>query len=365
MTTTVTPNRQNLVLLGAGRAQVQTLKSLAHRAAGDVGVTLLTSSAHYVESEMLAGYVAGHYGANDLCVPLAPLLETSGVNCVVAQVRELDPVGRLIQLTNGDSLAYDVLSIDLEPTADREVFEAHIPGAHVHALFVHPRAAFVQLWPRLCELAMQRALNVAIIGDDLAAAEIAMAAAPVLAAPYGSRVTWIAGNAASPLAGEPSALAQRVLARLKHLHVTILQDQCVGLDGQSAHLASGASLQCDAPIITGSTGYPAWLLRSGLQLTESGEPQVNERMQSESHRQIFITPLDAGVECGPVLDTNLRAALGEGDFRAAPKSLRSHVAVSGEGQAIALWGPLCLEGGMVWRWLNRSNHKRLAALSAL
>jgi selenide,water dikinase len=274
---------------------------------------------------------------------------------------------RLVQLTNGDTLAYDVLSIDLEPTADRDIFEAEIPGAHTHALFVHPLAAFVQLWPRLDKLAQERALNVTIIGNDLTAAEIAMTAAPVLAAPHGSRVTWIAGGAEGkpPLAGEPPALAQRVLARLKHLHVTILQDQCVGLDGQSAHLAGGASLQCDAPIITGSTGYPEWLLQSGLQLTDSGVPHVNERLQSESHRQIFIAPLDASTEYGPILDTNLRAALGNGGFCAAPTPPHPHIAVSGEGQAIALWGPLRLEGRMVWRWLNRSNRKRLAALFAL
>ncbi|MDR0478926.1 MAG: FAD-dependent oxidoreductase [Burkholderiaceae bacterium] len=367
MTTNASPNQQQLVLLGAGRAHVQTLKNLARRGTGDVSVTLVTPYPHYVESEMLAGYVAGQYPSTDLCVPLSSLVEMSGADFAGAHVRSLDPVARQVRLSNGDTLSYDVLSIDLEPNADRQAFETHMPGARTHAMFMHPRATFMQLWPRLCELAMERALHVAVIGDGLAAAEMAMTAAPVLAVPHGSRVTWIAGGAQGtppPLAGEPSALARRVLARLKRLHVTVLQDQCVGLDGQSAQLASGASLQCDAPIITGGTGYPAWLLQSGLQLTDDGAPKVNERLQSESHRQIFIAPLDADAQYSPVLNANLWAALTGGEFKTTPKIHRSRIAVSGQGQAIMLWGPFSLEGRFAWRMLNRGNHKRLAALLA-
>ncbi|MDR2990418.1 MAG: FAD-dependent oxidoreductase [Burkholderiaceae bacterium] len=364
MTTSTTPNRKHLVLLGAGRAHVQVLKSLAQRGVADVDVTLVTSSAQYVENRMLAGYVAGQYTPSDLCVPFSSLVEKSGVNSILAQVLGLDPAARQVPLAGGDTLSYDVLSIDMEPAADREVFEAAMPGARQHALFVRPNAAFVQLWPRLCELAMKQALHVAVIGQTLAAAELAMTAAPVLAAPHGSRITWVAGSAQGqpPLDGEHPKLAQRVLARLKHLNVTVLHDHCIGLDGRSAQLASGASLQCDAPIITDNTGHPAWLLQSGLQLTESGAPQINERLQSDSHRQIFIAPPDAGAEYGSTLDTNLRAALGGGAFSAAPRTARLHAVASGEGQAIRMWGPFCLEGRQVWHWLNRYNRKQLTAL---
>jgi selenide,water dikinase len=368
MTTSTTPNRKHLVLLGAGRAHVQVLKSLARRGVADVDVTLVTPSAQYVESRLLAGYVAGQYTPSDLCVPLSALVEKSGVNLVLAQVLDLDPTARLVQLTGGDTLSYDVLSIDVEPAADREAFEATIPGSRQHALFVRPCAAFVQLWPRLCELAMKQALHVAVIGQTLAAAELAMTAAPVLAAPHGSRITWIAGSAQGqpPLNGEHPKLTQQVLARLKRLNVTVLHDHCIGLDGRSAQLASGASLQCDAPIIADDTGYPAWLLQSGLQLTESGAPQVNARLQSDSHRQIFIAPPEAGVEYGATLDANLRAALEGGPFSAAPRAgRRPHVAASGEGQAIRMWGPFCPEGRQVWRWLDRRNRKQLTALFAL
>jgi NADH dehydrogenase FAD-containing subunit len=364
MTTTTTSNRKHLVLLGAGRAHVQVLKSLTRRSAGDVNVTLVAPHSQYIESRMLADYVTGQCKAEDLCVQLGPLVETSGVEFMPSHVLVLDPAARRVRLASGGSLPYDVLSIDMELAADREAFEANIPGARRHALFMHPNASFVQLWPRLCGLATERALHVAVIGETLAAAELAMTAAPVLAAPHGSRVTWIAGNAQGkfPLADEQPALARRILARLKGLNVTVLQDHCVGLDGRSAQLASGASLQCDAPIIAGSTGYPVWLLQSGLQLAGSGAPQVNQRLQSDSHRQIFIAPPDASAEYGPVLDANLRAALGGGAFCPAPRVSGLHVVASGEGQAIVGWGPLGLEGRWVWRWLNHNNRKQLAAL---
>ena len=359
---TVNPSRKHLVLIGAGRANLHVLKGLARQGSGDMNVTLVAPHPYYIDSAMLPGYVAGDYALDEVRIPLDPLVEASGVTFAPAHVHSLDAGGRRIQLTSGDALPYDVLSIDAEPMLARETVEEAMPGARRNALFLHPHEAFVQLWPQLQALASQRALQVAVIGEDLAGVEMAMAVAHALANPHGSRVSLIAGE--TPLlSDQPASLQRRVLARLKAMNITVLQDRCVGLDGQAVLLASGASLLCDAPILALQASSPAWLRQAGLQADEAGEPVVNERLQSESHRQIFIVPPQAPGEVGPVLEANLRTAMGGGNFRKAPLDVsRLRTVACGDGHAIAAWGFLALEGREVWNWKDRRDRRQLAAM---
>ncbi|WP_156909580.1 NAD(P)/FAD-dependent oxidoreductase [Ottowia thiooxydans] len=359
---TVNPSRKHLVLLGVGRANLQVLKGLAKHGAGELHATLVAPHPYYIDSAMLPGYVAGQYALDDIRVPLDGLVEASGATFVPAHVHALDPTTRRVQLSSGDALPYDVLSIDTEPVIDREQAEATMPGARRNALFVRPLETFVQLWPQLKSLSQERALQVSVIGHGIAAAELAMAAAQALARPHGTRVTLIAGEA--PLLGEESpGLRRRVLNRLKQLHITLLQDRCVGMDGQVLQLQSGASLVCDAPLLAAGDNSPDWLRQAGLLHDDSGLPMVNERLQSEHHRQVFIVPEGASAEIGPMLEANLRTALFGGSFKKIPLTTsRLHVVGSGEGYAIAAWGPLSLEGSEVWQWKDRRDRRQFQAL---
>jgi NADH dehydrogenase FAD-containing subunit len=245
---------------------------------------------------------------------------------------------------------------------DRDTVELAMPGARRNALFIRPLENFVQLWPQLQALAGDRALQVAVVGDGVPAIELAMAVAHALAAPHGSRVTLVAGDA--PLLLDHGAVLQRrVQARLKALNITVLQDQCCGINEGALQLRSGATLVCDAPLLATGAGTPRWLLEAGLQLDESGELLLNERLQSESHRQVFVVPDEAPVEVGTALEANLRTAILGGALRKVPLDLsRLKVVGCGDGRAIAVWGPLSLEGREVWHWKDRRDRRQLATL---
>ena len=56
-------------------------------------------------------------------------------------------------------------------------------------------------------------------------------------------------------------------------------------------------------------------------------------------------------------------AISGGTFRKAPLDLsRLKVVGCGDGRAIAVWGPLSLEGREVWHWKDRRDRRQLAAL---
>ena len=192
-----------------------------------------------------------------------------------------------------------------------------------------------------------------------------MAVAHSLAHPHGSRVTLVAGH--EPLLEQyPPSMRKRVFNCLKQLHITLLQDECIGMDGRALQLESGASLVCDAPLLAQGGGAPQWLQQAGLLDETTGQLLVNERLQSENHRQVFVVPEDAPAEIGPVLEANLRTALQGGSFKKAPlDSSRLRAISCGGGHAIVGWGPLSLEGHEVWNWKDRRDRRQLQALFKL
>lgn len=359
---TANPHRKHLVLLGAGRAHILVLKGLARRRRSDLAVTLVAPAPYYIAPDLLPGYVAGDHALEALRIPLDALVEASGADFVPAHVYSLDPNARRVQLSSGDALHYDVLSINVEPTVEREQLEQHIPGVRENALFTHPAEMFVRLWPQLLALAQQRPLQVAVMAGDLRGMELAMSAAHAVAAPYGSRVTLVTGSDPA-LMRLPLALQRKLAHRLAQLEITVIHDDCVGVQNQAVQLAGGGTLVCDAPIMTATADTPLWLEQSGLELDEAGRPVLNERLQSDSHRQVFIAPYHVPLEAGVALESNLQAALTGSAFKKVALHTRRLPTIScGSQHAIANWGPLALGGHEVWRWKTRRDRRNLAAL---
>lgn len=357
--------QKHLVLLGAERTHIRILKVLSRQLGSDIMVSLVTPSPYYVEHAMLPAFAAQDCTAEDIRIPLDDIVQASGVNFIPAHVIGLDPVNRRIQLSTGDALPYDVLSIDVEPVVEKQKLEEHISGVSEQALFTRPNETFVQLWPSVLDLTQQQAMHIAILTDTLWGLELALCAAPALAQTHGSRVSLVLAHNAL-LEQEPASMQKRILQRFRDLGITLLQDQAVSMETGIIHLASGAHLTCDAPIMAMGADVPSWLLQSGLQSDEDGKLLLNDRLQSDSHRQVFVVPPDASADTASVLAHNLRVALQGGSFKKAPmNSPRLHLIACGDQQAIAQWGPVSLQSHEVWSWKERRDKKHLQALFQL
>ena len=361
-----TSSSKHLVLIGTGRPHLQVMRGLA-RGTTNLRVTLAAPHPWYVDAAMLPGYVGGQWSREQVCRSVEHLIRMSGATFLPSRPLALDAANRRIQLSSGDALHYDVLSINEEGALERETLERIVPGARANALSVHPCSAFVQLWPQVLALSRTRALRVAIVGNGALAFELALAASQAMGHPYRSRITIIAGEEGI-LPGEPQALRRRAIARLDARNITVLHEVCVRLDTGIAHLASGAQLACDAPLLALPAMQPGWLSAAGLQADEeTGIVTVNERLQSESHRQIFIVPDSAPIEAGAALEANLRSALdGGGSFKRVPMRVDwVRTLDCGSGDAIATLGPMLMEGSGAWRFKQRRDLKRCDSLFTL
>ena len=363
---------KHLVMIGSGHAHMHLLSTLAAQPMASVHVTLIAPYPRLFYSGMMPGFVAGHYAQEDCVIPLHPLLEHTNVTWLQRSATDLDAQARRITLDDGNTLDYDVLSINSGPVHDRQKIEHMMPGAREHALFVRPMELFGELWPRVVELGQHKPLRLAIVGGGGAGFELACAVAHRLPQ---SSVTLLSGDTQVG-ANYPAAVQTMMAQALKTRSITVIQETVVGMAARELTLRSGARLACDVPIVAIGAQAPGWLQNSGLALDEQGFVTIDACLRSTSHPQVFAagdvsTRVDLNlprsgvhaVRAGPPLAANLRAVLAGIEPKPyTPPSQTLNLLSCGQRQAIASWGRWSAQGRWVWQlkdWIDRRHVRSL------
>lgn len=393
---------KRVLLLGGGHAHLLVLRALAQQPLAGAEVMLLTPYRELTYSGMVPGLVAGHYGAAQCRIALAPLAAAAGVNLVEGQATGLDTAARRVHLANGRTAEYDVLSLDTGSVQNRD----SMPGAREHGLFVRPVERFVELQMRLAELARQRPLNVVVLGGGAAGFELAMALQHRLQHPLqhclqpglqaglqaglqpcpealseGSRVALLSGDG-EPLAGYPPAVVRAGARALARRRITVFRERASALQAGAVVLASGARVACDAAVIATGTEPAPWLVGSGLALCERGFVLTGPTLQSMSHPEVFAagdvaTRADRphaksgvyAVRAGPPLALNLRRFVGGGPLVPyQPQARTLNLLSCGSRSAIIVWGGVGLGelpfGRLAWWWKDRIDRNFIARFSS-
>jgi pyridine nucleotide-disulfide oxidoreductase family protein len=355
---------KHLVLLGGGHAHLHVLKALGAQTMASAHVTLVSPFPRQMYSGMVPGLVAGHYGLDDVSVALAPLAAAAKVEFLETSATAIDANAKTVALLSGDTLAYDVLSLDTGPVMSRDA----IPGARQHALFVRPIEHFNRLWTALFDLAQTRALDVVVVGGGAAGVELVMALHHRLCTveKTGARLSLVTGGTA-PMPSHSVKVQARVKQALRRRQITVFEDTCWEVREGALLLGSGARLACDAPVMALGSSAPTWLANSGLALDEAGFIATGNTLQSTSHPDVFAAGDVASrtdvsrprsgvyaVRAGPPLEANLRLHIGGGallPYQPQPRSL--NLLACGDRSAIASWGDWSIQGGWVWRWKDK------------
>ena len=326
---------KRLVLLGGGHAHLHVLQALAREPLAGARAVMITPHTHLTYSGMVPGVVAGHYGPEQARIALAPLCAAAHVTLVQGQAAALDASQRVVTLSDGRVAEYDVLSLDVGGSQDRDA----IPGAREHALFVRPIETLVSVLDRLREQATQRPLDVVVVGAGAAGFELALALAWGLArlGDGASRVALVTGGG-DPLAGYPRAVVAHGLKALARHKVTLFREACTAVEAGALVLASGARLACDVPVMATGVGAPAWL---------RGDVAVRD---DAPHPRSGVY----AVRAGPPLALNLRRFIGAGALQPyTPQPRTLNLLSCGERRAIMAWGDWAAEGRWAWWWKDR------------
>jgi len=346
-----------LLLVGGGHAHVAVLADwIRHGAPSGVRAVLVTPDRHLRYTGMVPGWLAGQHSADDGLVDLAALAERAGVELLLDRCTGLDPDAREVRMASGGTIRFTIGSFD----TGGEGQAAMRLGDDPRLIDVRPIGAFVERM-----IALPAPGHVVIAGGGAGGVELAFGTRNLAGTNPPPHVTLVAG-AGGILPGFASAVQRRVAKALARQLIAVVEADARFENGA---ITAGAHSLEPADIVIAATGSaaPGWVRDSSLATDATGFLAVDAHHRSTSHHHIFAAgdvaaridrPLThSGVHAvfaGPVLAANLRHALaGEAPRRSyRPRWNNLYLMNTGDGRAIASYGPLAAEG----RWMLALKH---------
>ena len=364
-----TPVIKDLVLIGGGHSHVAVLKKFGMNPVPGLQITLISRDVHTPYSGMLPGYIAGHYTYDESHIDLRPLARFAGARLIHASATFLKLEDKQVVCGDRPPINYDVLSINTGSTPSH----IEVPGSKQHALAVKPINQFLLGWDALMQRVLEREgdFNVAVVGAGAGGLEVALATQfhlQQLLRQHSLTIeklgfNLVAGNG-SILSTHNASVQQRFMRVLSERNVTLHQgSKAKRVSENSIVLDNGEVLHADAIIWATHASAPAWYKESGLAVDERGFIEINDSLQSTSHKNVFAAGDIAtvtnyprpksgvfAVRQGPPLYKNIRRAL-------TNKSLKKHVPQisflslisTGDKCAIGSRGLFTFEGAWIWK----------------
>ena len=112
------PLVQDLVLIGGGHTHALALRKWGMNPLAGVRVTVINPGPTAPYSGMLPGFVAGHYGRDDLDIDLVQLARFAGARVINGKAIAIDRAAREIMVQGRPPIAYDIASLDVGITSE-------------------------------------------------------------------------------------------------------------------------------------------------------------------------------------------------------------------------------------------------------
>lgn len=349
-----------LLLVGGGHVHVAVLADLARRRRpSGVRVVLLTPEPTLRYSGMVPGWIAGQHGQDEGLVDLARLAARAGAELVLDRCGALDPDAREVTTAGGTRIAFAIASFD----TGGEGRAAALLGADPRVIDVRPISALAE---RLAALAAaQPPLNrVVVAGGGAGGVELAFAlnnwARDPAAATAPPEVVLATGSAGLLPEFAPAVRTRAARALVRQGIAVIAGD--VRFENGALMVGEQSLEPADGLIAALGSAAPPWVRASGIAADAEGFLLVDAHQRSLSHPHIFAAGDVAAradrrvarsgvhaVKAGPVLAANLRAAMQGHDSKRTyqPRRHSLYLLNTGDGSAIASYGPLVAEGAWV------------------
>lgn len=368
--------RPNVVLVGAGHAHVEVLRSFAEDPPHGIGLTLVTRSRHALYSGMLPGLIAGLYRTDDIQIDAWRLARAAGAEIVEASADGVDVHTRRLQCAGRESIPYDVLSFDIGSTTNI----SGITGIGEHTVPVRPIDRFLERFESLRQRALHATgtTRIVVVGGGAAGVELVLSLANRLRAEASEaggpadrlQFVLVCGTAAL-LPGFPPSFCEKFRAVLEATGIGVVTGAVVTAVEPGRLIVEGQPA-VPANEILWATGAapPPWLRATDLPVDRQGFISVEADLRVRGLDNVFaagdiasFTPRPLAksgvyaVRQGPVLARNIRRLLaGEPPVRYRPQTNTLYLVSTGRRHAIGTRNGIVVAGRWVWHfkdWIDR------------
>ncbi len=302
---------KQIVILGAGYGGLKAALEASKLLTEDVAkVTVVNRYPFHQIITELHQPAAGSVEPKKVKLPLEKLLNGKNVDVLLAEVERISPDERTIYFKDGSKVQYDFLVVGLG--SETEFFGIQGLSEHSFVLKSVEDAARINNHIEECvktynETKDAANLAFAVGGAGLSGIELVGEIAdmiPDICEKYGvdSSLVKLYSIEAAPtiLPGFPQSLVDRARVSLEERGVQFLTSApIVQMEHGRVHLKSGDILETKTLIWTGGVRGHSVVAASGIAVDGRGRAQINEFLQSTSHKDVFVVGDSAIVMGGP------------------------------------------------------------------
>ncbi|AWB33402.1 FAD-dependent oxidoreductase [Orrella marina] len=384
---------RRLILAGAGHAHAQVLLQMArehpHGLPDGVEVVVLSPYKLAPYSGMVPGWLSGRYCFDQIAIDFERLSRAAGATWLASELAGLNPDARTIDLTDGSTLAYDTLSLNIG---------SNLQPPDSDMLTLRPLANLKQRFESLlatwADNPGQRPRSLTVVGGGAAGFEVLLA--------LQARLRIVAQQSKKTMGRTEASITARLITRGQSVlpeHGTmtrLLANRCLARNAVQCQTNTAWSnhLRREDDLVVWATGAAAhsWQRdpdrRRSLAVNKDGYIRIDSQLRSISHPDIFaagdcahwegapdqFTKRGCGlpkagvyaVRMGPILTHNLLTLLNQpyghrGTGMSLSDSLQSYrpqkhfltILNTADGRAIAARGPVAAAGHWAMCWKDR------------
>jgi NADH dehydrogenase FAD-containing subunit len=274
---------KQLVIVGAGHAHLTILKNL--QAFGDAGheVTVVSSSCLHYYSGMGPGMLSGIYRPEEIRFDVKKMSENRGAVFIEDKVVKIQPQQKKIHLHSGQTLPYDVMSVNTGSFVPVEGFDS----SDGSVIPVKPIENLLQARRKIIEALKNKDLNITVVGGGPTGVEVAGNIAGLVSNQSGRcRITLVAGTRL--LKQFKDGVRSRVFNSLTARKVKVIENTRVAaLKNKTVVLTDGGDIESDIVFMAVGVKPSPLFEDSGLPVGPDGGMLVNQYLQSVSYPEIF------------------------------------------------------------------------------
>ena len=281
---------KHLVFVGGGHAHLTSLKALLSFKNRGHQVTLISLSPYHYYSGMGPGLLSGIYQPWEVRFHVKRLAENQGTTFIKARVARIDPDQKLLFLSSGETVKYDVVSFNTGSEVPVESLTTS-PGENV--IPVKPIINLLRIRRFLLETIKEnRVMNLIVIGGGPAGTEISANLWRLFQENGGKgKITLLGGR---KLMGDAADKVRTLaLNSLVDRGVTVTEGTYAkAIDNGVVTLNDGRKIFFDVALVAIGTRPPSLFRDSGLPTSADGGLLVNAHLQSVRYADIF-----GGADC--------------------------------------------------------------------
>jgi selenide,water dikinase len=347
--------KKTVLLVGGGHAHLEIVKALSAEEIAHHRFILISLSRQTFYSGLIPRLIAGEIEEQELTIQSAGFAEAKGIQFIEGEVKSVDRVASTVTLLTGETVGFDVLSINVGGTPRR------IPSeSPQNTIYLRPFDEFMPKWRELLRvIATKVNPRFVVVGGGAAAVEVAAALGIRF---KGSRVDIVTQGSRLCESYFPS-ISQRIERSLVLRGAKVHCNEPIESIQQGVlRLKKGDDLEFDAIFVVTPTG-PSKVVSAKVDSKLRWSENIfaaGDGVQMADQPSLPRSGVVA-VHQGRHLVQSLRRVLSNQvalDFQ--PKKRQLNILVTGESSARLVWGRLSFEGKWPFRIKNWIDERYMA-----